>query len=200
MATIAENLQTLFEQKAAIKAALQKKGKPCTEELCTYAGLIEELENEEQISYVLTNADGTQRALAVKAAEEPITLTATENDIRKATTAITDKGYTEGQKDIPSYNTKIGVRVIQANTDVVLPESKKYDYTEIQATLAVFNASLSASVQVDRVTVDDALYMANSTTKLADLIKDHENEQVDFGVTNGDKIAVMRYTIIREEY
>lgn len=200
MATIAENLQTLLDQKAAIKAALENKGKAPTEELGTYAGLIDTLENEEQISYVLTNGDGSARAYAVKSAEEAITLTATENDIRQNTTAITDKGYTEGQKEIPSYNTKIGVRVIEANTDIVLPESKKYDYTEIQATLAIFDTSLSASVQVDRVTVDDALYTANSTTKLADLTKDHENEQVDFGVTNGDKIAVMRYTIIREEY
>jgi len=199
MATIAEKLQILLDQKAAIKAALENQGKEPTEALSTYAGLIDTLENPDEVVYCVT-ADGENKAFAQLYGQERVTLTATENDIRKATTAITDKGYIEGQKYIPSYNTKIGVRVIQANTDVVLPESKKYDYTEIQATLAVFNTSLSASVQVDRVTVDDALYKANSTTKLADLTKDHENEQVDFGVTNGDKIAVMRYTIIREEY
>lgn len=197
MATIAENLQTLLDQKAAIKAALENKGKAPTEELGTYAGLIDTLENEEQISYVLTNGDGSARAYAVKSAEEAITLTATENDIRKATTAITDKGYTEGQKDIPAYHTQTGKKIVQAGATVSIT-LEDYEFTHIHAMLSTFDTNIAGSVSVYANVVEGALYAANSNTKLADLTIDAETSTINLGITAENK-SVLRYFLIREE-
>lgn len=153
---------------------------------------------EGQTVYLLaTDVDATYAQLDT---QEPVPLTATANDIRIGSVAVTDTGVVEGAKVIPTYQTKIGTRVIQANAAIVLPESDKYDYTKIQATIAVYGTKISNSVQVDKVTVDNSLYTANSTDKLSDLIKDHENAQVDFGIINGNTKAVMRYSIIKEEY
>ena len=197
MATIAENLQTLIEQKAAIKAALDSKGKEPTDALATYAGLIEELENEEQISYVLTNADGSKRAYAVKNAEEAISLTATENDIRINTTAITDTGYTEGAKEIPAYFSTCAKKVINANVEAVI-DVPEYDYKNIMVSLAPYNNSVSESTAVNYVSIDNAMYEANSTTKVSEITIDTDNQQVKLGITPS-KLSILRYFIVREE-
>ena len=197
MATIAENLQTLVEQKAAIKAALDNKGKEPTDVLKTYAGLIDELENDEQNTYVITNADGTQRAYAVKSSETPVTLTATANDIRLGTTAVTNEGYTEGKKDIPAYQTRAGRKIIQAGEKVTL-DLVDYDYTKIQATLATYNESITQSTTVVSVTVDNTIYAVGTTTKQADITKNDSLQTVDFGIT-ADVKSVLRYFIMREE-
>lgn len=197
MATIMENLQTLIEQKAAIKAALENQGKAPTDTLSTYAGLISSLENPDEVTYCVT-VDGESKSFAQLYGQQKVTLTATENDIRENTSAITDNGYTEGTKKIPSYQSQKGTKLVPVNTAINL-YSELYDCTKFQATLAIFNSSIPNSVQVDKVTVDEALYTANSTEKLADLSIDHENMQVDFGITNGGTIAVMRYFIMREE-
>lgn len=198
MATIAKNLQTLLEQKAAIKVALENQGKEPTDKLNTYAGLIDGLENPDLVEYTVT-LDGSSSVYAQLYGKEKVTLTATANDIRQNTSAITYTGYTEGTKNIPSYQSQKGVKYIQANAPIVLKDASNYDYTKFQATLAVFNTSISGSVQVDKVTVDDALYEANSTTKLSDLTVDHDNTQINFGIDNGDSVAIMRYFIMREE-
>lgn len=197
MATIAENLQTLVNHKEAIKTALETKGKEPTDKLSTYAGLIDELENEEQITYVLTNADGTKRAYAVKSAEQAIKLTATPNDIRLGTTAVTNAGYTEGEKDIPSYQTIAGKKIIQAGEEVKISQPI-YDYTKIQATLANYNTSISDSVEIVASTIDDAVYKAMATTKLSDITKEDSTQSIKLGITAENK-SVLRYFIMREE-
>ena len=201
MRTLAENLQILVANKKALKAVLEDKGKAPTDTMSDYPALIEELDNEEQVSYVLQNAEGTDQKYAQLASEDPISLTATENDIRVNTSAITEKGYTEGSKDIPAYHSARGIKAISADSaiNLVAEENALFSYTKFQASLALYSNSLSESVQVDKVTVDDSLYKANTTTKLSDLSVDYENKAVDFGITNGDTIAVMRYFIMREE-
>ena len=197
MATIAENLQTLVNQKAAIKTALENKGKAPTEELGTYAGLIEELENEEQISYVLTNGDGSARAYAVKSAEEAITLTATENDIRKETTAITNTGYTEGQKDIPAYYSTCAMKFIFAGEEAVI-DVPEYDYKDIMLTIAPFAASEKESTTINYVSVNNAVYETKTGIKISDITIDSDNNQTKLGLTPNE-LSILRYFIVREE-
>lgn len=197
MATIEENLQILIEQKAAIKAALAAKGKEPTEKLKTYAGLINELENEEQTTYVLTNSDGTKRAYAVKNKDEAITLTAQCDDIRLGSTAITNVGYTEGTKDIPAYHSQTGRQIIQAGAIVKIPIID-YDYTKFQATIAKYNTSINDSLNVYISTIDNGVYRAGTTEKIADITKDTENETINLGITVNEK-SVLRYFTMREE-
>lgn len=197
MATIAENLQILVEQKAAIKAALENRGKEPTDKLSTYAGLINELENADQISYVLTNADGTQRAYAVTSGEEAIHLTATANDIRQNTSAITDEGYTEGTKDIPAYHSNTGKKIIQAGSEISITIDR-YDYTEFQAILCKYGTSVTDSVEVFAATIDDSVYKACATDKLADITTDGETTTINLGIT-ADTKTVLRYFTMREE-
>lgn len=197
MATIAENLQTLVNNKAAIKAALEKKEKNPSDVLGSYAELIEELDNEEQVSYVLTNADGTQKVYAQLSSKEPVTLTAKANDIRLNTSAITNDGYTEGQKDIPAYFSSYGYKIVQSGQEVTIT-SHETDYESLMVTIAPFNSSWDKSTSVQYVSAENSMYEAKSTTKISDITKDSYNEQIKLGVTVTEK-SVLRYFVVREE-
>lgn len=197
MATIAENLQTLVNNKAAIKAALEKKEKNPSDVLGSYAELIEELDNEEQVSYVLTNADGTQKVYAQLSSKEPVTLTAKANDIRLNTSAITNDGYTEGTKDIPAYFSMYGKKIVYENEEATLTNHET-DYKNLMVTITPFNSSLDESVEVTYASIDDSMYEAKSTTKISDITVDLDTETIHFGVTVTE-LSVLRYFVVRKE-
>lgn len=200
MSTIVDKLNLLLENKNAIKAVLEEKGKEPSDVLSTYAQSISELDNEEQVSYVLSNADGSKKIYAQLSSKEPITLTATENDIRLGSTAITNEGFVEGVKDIPSYHTEQGVRLIPANSQFKMTfQDGQYDYTKLQAMLAPYNTSLAKSVAVDRVVIEDNVYNTESTEAVSSIVRDDENMAIDLAITNGSSPYVIRYMTYRKE-
>ena len=200
METIAENLQILVDQKQAIKESLENQGKEPTEKISTYAGLIAELENPEQITYCVT-VDGENKTYATLYGEERAELTATPNDIRTGTVAITDDGLTTGEKDIPAYHTSQGYRLILANSEFAisnLPKKELYDYTKLQAMTMPFNGSLNNSVAVDRAVIEDKVYNVGSTEVVANVTKDDANKSILLGVINGSTPAIVRYFTYKE--
>ena len=201
MPTIAENLQTLLDHKAALKTALENQGKEPTDALGTYPGLIDSLENPDQITYCVT-VDGVNKAFAQLVGEEKAELTATENDIRENTVAITGKGITTGTKDIPAYHTTRGAVAVLPNDDFVINILKgdRYDYTELLCLIAPYNTSMRDSVAMDRTVIYDAVYTAGSTEKLADVVKDAANKAINLGITNGDTPYVIQFMTYRGEF
>lgn len=197
MGAVVDKLKKLLESKNAIKAVLEEKGKSPTNALSTYAQSISELDNEEQVSYVLANANGTQKIYAQLSSKQPISLTATENDIRLGSTAITNGGYTEGSKDIPAYHSRTGEKIILAGDEVTITLNK-YDYSQIQITLSNYNTSIDDSVEVVATSIGDSVYDAKSTTKLGDITIDAATETINLGITAGVK-SVLRYFTMKEE-
>lgn len=153
---------------------------------------------EAKTVYMIVTEDGEE--FAQLTTQEEVELTATANDIRLGTTAVTEKGVTEGEKFIPSYHTEQGVRVIRSNKPFVLQfDNDLYDYTKLQAMTAPFNKSISNSVAVDRVVIEDVVYLPGTTEPISTVTKDDENKTINFGVTNGDTPSVIRYFTYREE-
>lgn len=153
---------------------------------------------EAQNVYLLVTEDGEE--FVQLNGQEEVELTATVNDIRLGTTAVTEKGVTTGEKFIPSYHTTQGIKVIRPNSMFILSfDDNKYDYTKLQAMTAPFNKSLSESVAVDRVVIEDSVYEVGSTESISTVTKDDENKSIDFGIMNGDSPSVIRYFMYREE-
>lgn len=196
MATIQENLQTLRDIKSDLKTSLEAQSKEPTNQFVTYSDLVDTLENPDEITYCVT-LDGENKAYAQLHGEEEITLTATANDIRINTSAITDVGYTEGTKEIPSYISRTGQKFVLAGKEVTLtiPE---YNYSQLQAMVSNFNTTVNDSVEVVMVTIDDSVYEAKSTNKLADITIDDDTMTINFGVTVDQK-SVLRYFTMKEE-
>lgn len=155
---------------------------------------------EAQTVYMIVTEDGEE--FAQLNSQETVTLTATANDIRLGTTAVTETGVTIGEKDIPMYHTTSGAKLIEANQNFTLslPHEDMYDYTKFQGMTAPYNASLSKSVAVDRVAIENAVYPSGSTEPISTVVKDDENKSINLGFTNGDKPYVIRYFIYKEIY
>ena len=99
--------------------------------------------------YILEDENGV-RVMAVLTDEE-VDLTATPNDIRIGSTAVTDDGIVTGEKEIPSYNTREGYRIITKGSRFALYTPTHYNYTKLQAIICPFNTSVIESVSAESV-------------------------------------------------
>lgn len=196
MATIQENLQTLRDIKSDIKNSLEAQSKEPTDKFVTYSDLVDSLENPDEITYCVT-LDGESKAYAQLHGEEEITLTATANDIRINTSAITDVGYTEGTKEIPSYYSSYGKKLVLADKTATIT-SHETDYSALMITIAPLSSTVDESVAINYVSVDDSVYEAVTGTKVSDITKDLDNEEINLGITVTEK-SVLRYFVVREE-
>lgn len=149
---------------------------------------------------ILVDESGNE--VAAFLTEEEVDLTATANDIRLGTTAVTDDGVVEGSKFIPSYITSEGITKIPAGSDMKISfYSDTCEYTKFQAIICAFNTSYEDSVAAEKVVINDKLYEVNSTVELATVVVDSENQVIDLSFTNnGSDAVVIRYFTYKEVY
>lgn len=146
--------------------------------------------------YILVDEDGNEIPAVV--ADEPFELTATTNDIRIGTVAVTEDGIVTGEKEIPSYYVNEGVRAIPPGKAFTLTTAD-WDYKKLQALFCEFNTSLTDSVYTDKISINDLVYNVLSIDELSQVLKDEENERVDFGIINtSDKRYLLRYFMYKE--
>jgi hypothetical protein len=149
-------------------------------------------------TYILMDEDGNE--IPAVLVDEPVEITATANDIRIGTTAVTGDGVTVGTKEIPSYHTTFGSKIITAGSRVVL-RIPDYDYTKLQLIICLFNTSMNNSVAAEKVVIDNKVYAVRSTEILSTAVIDTTNGCVDFGIVNdSDKPCILRYSSYKEIY
>lgn len=147
-------------------------------------------------TYILVDEEGNEIP-AVLVDEETI-LTATANDIRLGSVAVTDDGVVVGEKYIPAYFVNEGQRIIRSGTKFVLP-TPYYDYAKFQALLCPFNTTVINSVYTDRVVINNSVYDVQSTEPISGVIKDDQNSGIDLGITNeSGAIYLIRYFMYTE--
>lgn len=166
-------------------------------------------EMAETISYMDVGSDDTQTYILVDEngveypavlVDEEVTLTATTNDIRIGTTAVTEEGVVTGEKEIPAYHVSEGYKLITNGNPFVLTNTH-YDYSKLQAVFCKFNSSLNNSVYTEQVAINDSVYNVLSIDELAVVTKDTENARIDFGFTNDSGTNyIIRYFMYREVY
>lgn len=134
--------------------------------------------------------------------DEEVDLTATANDIRLGTVAVTDDGVTTGEKDIPAYYTVEGHKKIPAGSAMKIAlYTDSCEYTKFQAIVCAFNTSSSDSVAAEKVAINDNVYAVNSTVKLADIVVDSENQTIDLSLVNESENPVLiRFFTYKEVY
>lgn len=150
-------------------------------------------------TYILVDEDGNE--IPAVLTDEEVDLTATANDIREGVVAVTDDGVITGEKEIPSYNTREGVRVIPNGTALTIPTTTHYDYTKLQAIVCAYNTSLSNSVSAQQVVINDDVYEVDSVVSLSSILKDGANSRIDFGLTNtSGSPNIIRFFMYKEIY
>ena len=153
----------------------------------------------EAATYILVDEDGIEIP-AVFVANEPI-LTATPNDIRIGTTAVTSDGIVEGEKEIPAYHTEQGRKIIKPGQALAIPMySNQCQYTGLNVIICKYATSTIDSVSAVMVVVNDKLYAVNSTTVLAEVTVDITAETIKLGIINdSDTSLLIRYMTYKEE-
>lgn len=151
-------------------------------------------------TYILVDESGNE--LPAVFLENERVFTATANDIREGTTAVTESGVTEGTKEIPAYHTSEGYKIIPAESPFILDLTNgRHDYTKLQAIFCPFNKNIANSVAADKVAIEDYVYPVNSTIAAASITVETNNKRINFGITNNSNSPyLIRYFSYKEEY
>ena len=148
-------------------------------------------------TYILKTEDGQE--IPAVLTEEEVNLTATANDIRLGTVAVTNDGVIEGTKRIPSYETRRGTKAVK-NGDTLsitsLASNDNYDYTQLQIIVCSYNSSISNSVAAEMVGIDNNIYDVKMTESLSAITKNHDSKSIDLNITNntGNTLIIRFFT------
>ena len=149
----------------------------------------------------LVDSNGSE-LLGVVVDQETI-FTAGDNDVREGMVYASDEGVSTGTKNIPSYHTCTGVKVIPVGSELKISNldttTGYYDYTQLQAIVCSFNTSISNSVSAEKVSIGDNVYNVNSTDTLSAIIKNHDDKSINFGITNdAESPCIIRFFTYKE--
>lgn len=149
-------------------------------------------------AFILVDEEGNE--IPAVLVDEEVTITATPNDIRIGTTAITEEGVVVGEKEIPGYITKQGKRVVKVGQPLIIPfYSDQCQYTKLQVIVCSYNTSLNNSVSAQMVVIDNKLYAVDSTSELSMVSVNTADQSVDLGITNDRNTSlVLIYMSIKE--
>lgn len=148
--------------------------------------------------YILEDESGAQYSAYLS--DEGVDLTATANDIRIGTVALNDDGVVEGTKEIPSYYTVEGFKLVTDGSEFVLYLSDGMnEYTKFQAIICSFNTSMTNSVSAEKVVINGSVYPVQSTSSESELTV--EGDTIKFGITNSSGApCLIRYFTYKEVY
>lgn len=150
-------------------------------------------------TYILVDEDGNE-VPAVLVAEQ-VDLSATANDIRQGTTAVTAEGVTTGEKEIPAYHTQQGRRLVKPGESLdIHMYSDQCNYTGLNVIVCTYTGTVDDSVASEMVVINDKLYPVSSTEALSEVTVDADNQSIKLGIVNtGETPLLMRYMTYKEE-
>lgn len=166
-------------------------------------------EMAETISYMDVGSDDTQTYILVDEngieypavmVDNPVVLTATRNDVRIGTTAVTEEGVITGEKVIPPYYATEGTKVVTNNSPFVI-SIRDYDYTKLQVILCPYDKNMANSVSAEKVVINDSLYLVRSTTVETTVSVNEELKRIELGVVNtSGSPYIIRFFTMKEMY
>lgn len=149
-------------------------------------------------TYILVDEEGNE--IPAVLTKEEVDLTATANDIRLGSVAVTDDGVITGEKEIPSYHTHEGMKAIMAGKPFRMVTSD-CEYTKLQALVCARGTTLSNSVSTEKVAINSGVYEVYSDQMISTVSVDIEESAIDFGINNdSDSPKIIRFFYYKEEY
>jgi hypothetical protein len=149
-------------------------------------------------TFILVDKDGNEYPAVY--VDSDTVITATPNDIRKGTTAITAEGVIEGTKEIPNYRAVEGCVYIDGGERMIISlYSDMCEYTTLQAIICEYNTDSDDSVSAQKVVIKDKVYDVGSTSELTTVTVIPTEHSIDLGIDNDDTPKIIRYMIIKED-
>ena len=184
----------LYAIASAIRDKTGKKDLLTLEQMVTEIG---DIDTQAQ-TYILVDEDDNE--IPAVLVDEPVEITATANDIRAGSIAVTNDGITVGTKEIPSYHTTFGTKIVTNGSRFVL-YVKYPEYTKLQVIICSFNKSMTDSVAAEKVVIDDFVYSVRNTQAESEVVVDTANGCIDLGIVNNSGSPyTLRYSSYKEIY
>lgn len=135
-------------------------------------------------TFVLTDESGNELT-GVVVGEEVLFTADPVKDIREGKVAATDAGVVTGSKEIPSYHTSAGSKLITDGSALRVP-MPNYEYTQLQCIICDYNTNLQNSVSAQQVVINDYVYNVQSTAVVSTVTKEvaSGNGAISLGITN----------------
>lgn len=162
--------------------------------------MIEEVKNIlDATTFILVDTDGNEYPAVY--VDSDTVCTATANDIRKGSVAITPEGVIEGTKEIPNYRAVEGHEFVKAGQSMnIFLYSDMCQYTVLQAIVCRYNANINDSVSSEKVVMDGLVYNVGSTKVLSTVTVDSDTQTIKLGINNdSESPVIVRYMIIKED-
>lgn len=162
--------------------------------------MIEEVKNIlDATTFILVDTDGNEYPAVY--VDSDTVCTATANDIRKGSVAITPEGVIEGTKEIPTYRAVEGHEVVDAEQSMnIFLYSDMCQYTVLQAIVCRYGTSMKNSVSSEKVVIDGSVYNVGSTEVLSTVTVDTDTQTIKLGINNdSESPVIVRYMIIKED-
>lgn len=151
---------------------------------------------------IVTLEDGFGNSFTGVVVDDEMEFTATDNDVREGKTYASENGASTGTKNIPAYRTYQASALILPGKEYSINLSKYdlYDYTKFQAIIARFNTSINDSVVTDKVSMNNNVYLVNSSEPISTITKNSETKSIDLNITNNtEDTYIIHYFTYREE-
>lgn len=155
-----------------------------------------------QLGKTLTIVDENGTELVGVIVDQETLFTATDNDVRVGSVYAGDEGVSTGTKDIPSYYTTEGFKLIPVGSNFALPLwDGMHEYTKLQAIFCPYNTNLNDSVSAEKVAINDCVYPVQSTVSESTITIVTDPNGINFGIINtSDKPWLIRYFTYKEVY
>lgn len=151
-------------------------------------------------TFILTDEDGNELT-GVVVGQETV-FDATDNDVREGKVYASDEGVSTGTKNIPSYHTTEGWKLIPNGSEFSIPfTDNRHEYTKFQAIICAWNTSLSDSVAAEKVAIENSVYSVLSTTAESAITVTNGPNSINLGITNSSGSPyLLRYFTYKEVY
>lgn len=122
-------------------------------------------------------------------------------DVKIGKTFASGEGVKVGE-DTKTYRTTHATYLVTPGAKFSIPLSQydKYNYTQFQAMISVFNTTVFDSVSVEKISVYDSVFNVNSSNAISSVTKNIDTKSIDLNFTNDtDNVYIINYNTYKEE-
>ena len=150
-------------------------------------------------TFIIHDDDGNEIVGVVT--ENAQVFNATPADVKLGKTFAYDGGIGIGT-DTRTYRSIASSCTIFPGNPLTIPlsENDAYDYTKFQAVIVVFSSDYSNSAEIVGYTVNDSVFLVDSSTKVSSISKNAYTKSIDFNINNtSNQTYEIHYFTYREE-
>lgn len=145
--------------------------------------------------------DGAGSTFTGIVVDDIVVFDAKPEDVKIGKTFAGEDGVLEGI-DTKTYRTTHATCLILPGESFSIPLEKydRYNYTQFQAMISVFNTTALDSVAIEKISIYDSVLNVNSNDVVSSVTKNASSKSIDLNFINDtDNVYIVNYNTYKEE-